>query len=288
MKKHLKFLITLAFLLLAMPFLSAQEFSFPIYFEDSAGNQDTLVLGFDTDATSSIDGQFGEENIIGQSWDEEFEVRATDQWLQPLDGESVTFHTKKQIVDHLSSDNNVIGVDINTDNWPVKASWDETLFAETIEFSVFTSIFPGGWWDTSSPSNLGRKFLSQDGNATFSSNESENGCTSSFYCYTSNENMVSYFWVAFGDFNFTNTRNITKGHPFTLFPNPASSQVRILSSTEQHTVASIRLLSQSGQVLTEVDDKPELNLISLPAGLYLVEITLHDGQRIIKRLVKIY
>lgn len=30
-----------------------------------------------------------------------------------------------------------------------------------IMFSVFTSVVSGGWWDTGSPSDLGRTFLNQ-------------------------------------------------------------------------------------------------------------------------------
>lgn len=98
--------------------LSAQEFSIQFYFEDSQENLDSLVLGFDPAATHLIDAPFGEENIIDQSWNQDFEVRASDQWIRMYDNLPPTIYTKTQIVNRNDTGlgNNIIGVDIKNTN----------------------------------------------------------------------------------------------------------------------------------------------------------------------------
>jgi len=265
--------------------LSAQEFSFTLHFEDSVGNTDSLVLGFDEMGTHLIDEAFGEENIIGQPWNDDFEVRVTDQWIQSMGGASI--HSKKQIINRFDDEHSIVGIDIKTDNWPVKASWEETLFTEAIEFSVFTSIHPGGWWDTGSPSNLSRKFLSSDGMVAFSNNVHVQGCLDNAYCYlTEEEEEVSNFWLAFGNYNYTNTKEVQWPDKVSIFPNPTSGQVRFKSFLGQYTADKVKLFDQWGNVLLEKDQVSSLDINHLPPGVYLVVITNSNGQQLAERLVK--
>lgn len=48
---------------------SGQTFSFPMYFSDALGNKNTLVIGYDINASYGIDSAFGEENIITEPMD---------------------------------------------------------------------------------------------------------------------------------------------------------------------------------------------------------------------------
>ncbi|HQD34550.1 MAG TPA: hypothetical protein PKU81_03570, partial [Bacteroidales bacterium] len=57
------------------------EFKFYLAFEDSAGNKDTIWLGYDPSATLGIDILFGEENIKGIPFNEPFEVRISNDWF---------------------------------------------------------------------------------------------------------------------------------------------------------------------------------------------------------------
>ena len=58
----------------------AQEFSFSMYFKDAAGNKDTLVFGYDGNATHGLDPQFGETDYYGQQMNSELCVFAADSW----------------------------------------------------------------------------------------------------------------------------------------------------------------------------------------------------------------
>ncbi|MCF8417129.1 MAG: hypothetical protein K9G40_12865, partial [Crocinitomicaceae bacterium] len=96
MKKLLIFAISFSNLLFAQ-----EEFSFELYFEDALGNKDTLILGYDSNATNGIDPLFGELNMTGQPWDNTFEVRAGNGYLGepdfPLNINNFDYQTKKQI-----------------------------------------------------------------------------------------------------------------------------------------------------------------------------------------------
>jgi len=63
-------------LLFSSTSFAQEEFSFELYFEDAVGNRDTLVLGYDENATDTIDSGFLEIDISGSIWNNTFEVRA--------------------------------------------------------------------------------------------------------------------------------------------------------------------------------------------------------------------
>src|SRR5690554_7600324 len=51
------------------------EFEFQLYFEDAAGNRDTVTLGYDQLATDTINSQFGEVNLLNTPWGNGLDVR---------------------------------------------------------------------------------------------------------------------------------------------------------------------------------------------------------------------
>jgi hypothetical protein len=60
--------------------VAPQDFSFKMTFIDAVGNTDTIVVGYDTDATDSVDVGFGELNIIDIPWDSLFDVRISNEY----------------------------------------------------------------------------------------------------------------------------------------------------------------------------------------------------------------
>lgn len=111
----------------------SQEYSFPFYFEDSAGNRDTLYFGFDQAASFGIDEKFGELNILGQPYDSTFCAFFTDavskeEWDCRLhNGKTPTYITKKQYVNLWN--NPFIEIGLNARSWPVKISWNQGAIA---------------------------------------------------------------------------------------------------------------------------------------------------------------
>ncbi|HET6560202.1 MAG TPA: T9SS type A sorting domain-containing protein [Prolixibacteraceae bacterium] len=110
-----------------------QEYSFPLYFEDAAGNKDTLIFGFDKSATFGIDENLGERNILGQEVDSTFCVFFTDAVTRDLSDcylaevKEPTYLSKKQYINIPGS---FIEIGMVAENFPVTVKWDRDGFED--------------------------------------------------------------------------------------------------------------------------------------------------------------
>ena len=78
--------------------------------------------------------------------------------------------------------------------------------------------------------------------------------------------------------------NIENVKPVNLFPNPTQGLLRI--SAEDEEVKSISVYSMTGVLIYEVMNTDSLELDNLQEGIYLIEIVLESGGRIIRKVVK--
>jgi hypothetical protein len=208
----------------------AQQFSFPIYFQDAAGNRDTIVLGYDNAATDSIDS-FDGTNIISQPWKSVLDVRITNEYYRRyMSLGNGSYHTKRNIKKtscQFTTTTNTL--EIVSNNWPITASWDSSLFSmPCTQGSFFTSIHPGAWWDASSgSSNLGRQLFSTSSSVTFTSNHYP-GFTDENSSYVAGPDTVDVFWFGLGDSTLiaTSVQDHYK-HNVKVFPNPAADFLTI-------------------------------------------------------------
>jgi hypothetical protein len=75
---------------------------------------------------------------------------------------------------------------------------------------------------------------------------------------------------------------------FSVFPNPASTQLN-LSISEEHTGSTFALTDLTGRVVlkSEIENhKSEISIASLPSGIYLATLTTPSGQRAVRKVVK--
>ena len=70
----LKLLLSI-FIFLSLKTVQGQLFSINMNFQDAAGNRDTLILGYDSNASDTIDTFFNEMNILSTSFDTGLDVR---------------------------------------------------------------------------------------------------------------------------------------------------------------------------------------------------------------------
>lgn len=144
-------------LLFASLIIHAQQFEMPIYFEDAIGNVDSVIIGYDSDATNGIDEQFGEVNTLGVPFEKEFEVRAGFyDWYKiyfESNDDIRTLESKKFIVGKVCEDPgyhpeaNSIMVSIKCNHWPITVSWDRSLFQDECSHLDLINCIPGGWFD---------------------------------------------------------------------------------------------------------------------------------------------
>jgi len=273
----MKKLIFISVLLCFYQISEAQTFQFQMFFEDAIGNKDTLTIGYDLNGTELIDSSFGEENIIGIPLDSTFDVRISDAFYNYG---NATFHTKKQILPNSCAGGwfPIVSIDIKCENWPVVATWDNSLFFnECREGSVFTSINPGGWWDTGSPSDLYRTELVSENQVTFMSNyDSSLGVNENYAYINSSNDTIPVFWMAFGDLSLITLGVENISADFKSYPNPVKDLYYI--DTPAEFVKDVTLVDMVGRRKIVEFKNGSIDLRSFKSGYYLVIINGNDGK----------
>jgi len=275
----MKYFILILFIF-ATQLVSCQEFVTQLFFEDAIGNKDTIEVGFDENATDTVDVEFGEINIIETPLDRIFDVRITNEWdirngsfQTSLD----TFHLKKQIAENSCNKGfEAISVDIKAKHYPVKIECKSSDFLiDCIKGSVFTSVVPGGWWDTDSQSDLYRIVLAQESEKTFSANFE--GPIYGSYAYISNNDTLSVFWLVFADSRFvaTNIRS-RQDDDLMIYPNPFRDNFQIVIPNQNAQINSITMYNSIGKkILNESSTNNtsfRVNAEKLGSGLYFIHV----------------
>ncbi|PWH84955.1 T9SS type A sorting domain-containing protein [Brumimicrobium oceani] len=114
------------------------EFEFEIYFEDALGNRDSVTIGYDYLAHNGIDANFGENDLLNQSWNNGLQVRVGDktysglplssEWIQPN-----SYLSKKQIINSYCDESDYserVSIQFTSDNYPITINWNDKLFEE--------------------------------------------------------------------------------------------------------------------------------------------------------------
>jgi hypothetical protein len=260
--------------------LNAQQFSFNMVFQDSLGNTDTLIFGYDPEATWGIDIEFGEENIHGEPIDTTFDVRVSDEIDRHHDTINIydTFSLKKMIVkEDCDRWPTPIPINIRCDNWPVTAYWDSSLFyTECLEGSVFTSVHPGGWWDVGSASDLWRILLSQKSQVTFSTNIRD----------YAEQDSIAVFWVAMATkwHLFTSVESLDK-KSIQLYPNPTDGNL-YYDNKYTSTIDHLEIIDLAGTIHPVPNKSGTIETENLPPGIFLLRAVMSDQSVIIQRFIK--
>lgn len=258
------------------------QFELRLYFEDAAGNRDTLIIGDDPMATNLIDTIFGEENIINHVWDSIFEVRVSNKyWENYPFADTALIQTKKQIVNKEEVGNNYTIFDIKAKNWPVVISWDSTLFSgqnDTLQYAGtwMTAWGYGQWWDAGiQPNYLSNKSQMMLSNELFGSLDLNNTLTE--YYTTINNDTIYSMWFNFEDSSaFTlSVDDSGKLDDLFIFPNPFENFFN-LHGIELKMIKTIRVYNLNGKEQNLQIDGEKLSLPNSLSGMYIVEIELKN------------
>jgi hypothetical protein len=269
--------------------LMCQDFSFELVFQDAIGNKDTITLGYDANASDSVDTNFGEVNIISSEIDSIFDVRISDEWNARMwrYDSSGNYHLKKQIINGDCGEGTAISIDIKCKDWPVSATWNSTLFNDTCRSgSVLTSVPPGGWWDVGSPSDLFRAELRNENQVTFSPNW--DGYVNENYAYINNQqDTISVFWVVFAKSSFLTSAIHAPIYQdkLNLFPNPTNGKIQI-SGIQTDQIEQIDLFDISGKKHNINWSSKTMNISNLEDGVYFFQFKLKDKSLITRKMIK--
>jgi hypothetical protein len=167
----MKTILTLIILLVSVV-LHGQPKVFELWFEDSAGNRDTLWFGYDPTATFGVDEHLGEVNLMGEPYDSTLFAFFTDALSdETTPSIEMTYPSnyimKTQFVKDIYYPHEI---GVIAKNWPVKISWQSADFkgqteqywqsewAKYYSFIITSWHPPGGWFDAKGcgqwPTNL--------------------------------------------------------------------------------------------------------------------------------------
>lgn len=292
MKKLTLILISSLFILN----LSAQqtaEFETTIYVMDLNGNMDSVVIGYDANATSflGLDTQFGEVDISNQLWDSTLEIRAI------IDYHSSTqvFHTKKAINEN--DCNNPFGAGaggivlaIHTKT-PVVISWNMQDFQDNcidssviVEDELFFEYPYIPYYRESYMAhrpNHGATFDLPAYNYSYYQGSIEGGGT----------DTIRIFFIGLIDDmdRLSNTNNQKQIQEQTkTFPNPTTDKFTI-QLPENYYSESVQVFDITGRQVyqnTEQNNQIEVPSSAWAKGVYFYRVELADGIFVNGKIVK--
>ena len=276
-------------LILLSNFTYSQTFIFDMYFEDALGNKDTLTMGYDPLATDGIDASFGEVNIISVPLNSNLDVRISDEYV--LNGSTIgaqTYHTKKNIVlNNYCSDINVFNLNIKTDNWPVTATWDSTLFnTNCVSGGAFSSMLQ--WWDVPGLSDLNWLLLKGTDSIVFSANEGTDYFNENCSFINSANDTVSVFQIILSDPVYISVSidesNLSNN---SVYPNPFNNEVIFLTNTNTSKVIIYNSIGEEvySKDLVKVT-KLRIDTAHLKNGIYFYKFINTDGSQKSGKLIK--
>jgi hypothetical protein len=289
--------LVIIFLILIVFFYKAfgQEFSFTMIFIDAIGNSDTIIIGYDTDATDSVDTEYGEVNIIDNELDSVFDVRITNEYkIRSWIGyeHKTKYHLKRQIVKTNCIEwADPVSIDIKCSHWPVTAEWDSNLFIgdPCRVGSVFTSLAPGKWWDVMTSSDLFYRKLSDNYEVTFTSNADEwffPGDIGVGSYINSDHDTISVFWVVIGTnaiWSYIDQNSYNNN--IVLSPNPSHDYIR-LDFNNHINIKSIEIYDLTGRKHDIAIHDNEIDISKLINGFYYIMIIDNGNRTIVKKFIK--
>ncbi len=284
----MKKLLLLTFSVAQLTLCKAQQFAFQMTFVDAVGNTDSLTLGYDIAATDTLDAAFGEANIITTAYTSGLDVRAGNVWFQQNFGSGqfgqIPFETKKQILPNTCGTGNfwmllpIAEINIVSTNFPIKAYWNKIPFNDTCRNgSVFTSVHPGGWWDTGGF----REDLETEDSTTFYQNQ---------YYYLNGTDTVNVYWVAFSDSTLLSVginELTTDKKAIKIFPNPTSDFVTVGINESFGEINRVEFYNSFGQVILLSKQLNNIDISNLQSGLYFIKVTNMKGLTATTKLQKI-
>lgn len=286
------------------------QFETTLYFEDAAGNRDSVVVGYDTLATREIDPEFGEAEIL-LPFDSIFEVRAGHfrwPWREKL---------SKKIIDRgtpatgpFAPEDCYSGLPVFIYIWakhqPVKVWWDRTVFLERRCYRA--SALLNHWEDELAgpiwPDEIPPEYacLAAEDSIFFDMSEGYLLATPEtarislekpveglglqtiyglrFFPASTPYDYSPCYWV-------TSTREEEAPAPVSIFPNPTGGKAWF-TLPEGVEAMHWQLFGINGALLREQRKTvaSEVELTGLPAGIYQLLIRGSDGKRYLGRIVK--
>lgn len=311
---------TITLIILFVSLLSSQQgltqvipqFQTIIYVEDAVGNRDSVVVGFDTLATTGIDAIFGEEEITAP-FDSILEMRVGTFLGFERDQTSKKIIEPSEPVYPLSTSQGCYAglpsfIYIWAKHQPVTVTWDKDQFLNDI--CIRGSLLSNHWADEVTdpydwealPQNV---YYCMGGLETWTIDISESAITlaevnrpveiekevegmgiQTIYGLRFFPSPTFTFWTPCHYITDTEETPLEVRDGIELFPNPAHDFLR-LNVRAEGSVQTVLIWSIQGQLLKICDVADgKIDLTSLVQGIYVLTIETADGSVYSKRIIK--
>ncbi len=266
-------------------YLLSQELYFELIIEDATGTRDTLILGYDLNATDSIDNSFGEINIKPIPFGNLFEARITDydySDISQLIYDPTTFHLKKQIKKKDCNSNGfpfVSAIVLSNPVYPITVNWNKVLFNDfCLEKSFITDWHPGGWFDAFHGGEQGPFTLRETENTMFIN-------TTHSYITVSNDTVDVLFICLASINNFTtNIYTIANSTNIKITPNPTLDYLKINLIDQE--IENVKIYNFKGQEQVVKMDNNVVNISDFPTGVYFLQLIFTNGETEFNKIIK--
>jgi hypothetical protein len=272
-------------LLLLLSFLSCslaqgQAFSFELWFEDAAGNKDTIVIGYDAEATWGIDPQFGEADIKDQAFRPSLDVRLADYDYFGGVGEPellrceqspwdpTFFHTKTRIYPgecEETPESEASLILLANPVFPVTMSWDPLLFQDSCRNQSFVTGWPaGGWFDVACGPGSQNYYMAEHDQAQLIQSETS-------YLVPPQDTVYAYWFAFRGDAN-VGLKEVELPPALHFHPNPFTNELSLLAPPERPL--RVDVFGMDGRAHGSYRaQEGRLQLGHLPGGAYVLRVS---------------
>jgi hypothetical protein len=264
--------------------LSAQQltplFQTTIYLEDTLGNRDSVIIGYDENEQQNfVNPNFGEVDITNVPWDSVFEAR-----VMPYSAfENVLKQSKKQIeyypCDQYLGMLYTIAIRLTTPFSPLIIRWESTDFSSDLCRTGSFIVESPMYFSEPNPQGYGQVYLMNG--STYGTSWAADGAKYQFNAFDESGNQVlinTFVFVIAKNYPISTHSQILQQQT-KVFPNPTTEAFTI-TLPENYYSESVKVFDVTGRTIYESTEKS--NKINVPSvdwakGIYFYQVRLEDG-----------
>lgn len=291
MKKQVIYILFTLFSFQGFSQTLTPEFEFQLYFEDAAGNKDTVTLGYDSKATNEIDQNFNELDILNQPWSPVFEVRVgnkiyiEDDWIRDN-----SYNSKKQILKEYCSDilrrSDTVSIQFNIDNLPIALNIVVSTINDSTADCMGLSSFFGKNYPTSGDAYMGATLGAIQYYDDFIIDYNSMGGLSGYIIGTETMELKTFIdennrEIGVLQFLFRGDESLgieeNQVLKWSVYPNPATDFITVSINGFDNESFLFQIYSINGSLVRKEQFlKNEIDIRDLEDGIYFLEILTKD------------
>ena len=273
------------------------------YFEDAAGNRDTITVGYDLDANNTYNPDFGELDIRDVLWDSVFEVRAGHREAGVIPdvilSKKIIGRNRWEFPDYnCFYGGGVIRIFVKVKYLPLTITWDSTYFnnechgGDYLAPHAYYDILYNQWFIGNSGEVAPYYCLSKQTNSVLDSVGTEYHLNAQLTIKNADNTLDTLYPLNLYTFpigheaspcrDYVAVEEISPDHTdIKVYPNPGQTTVYIGYTDRLRW----ELTDTQGKKLA-IGSDPWLEIGELPQGVYFLNIQIRD-RVITKKVVKV-